>query len=224
MRELINVPIAKLHRSDHLRLDQLALVETLGIGARAVERSGIEPGESILVIGAGPIGLAVIQFAQLVGVRIIVMDTNPDRLKFCRSHFKIDLALEVNESTKNEIARFTRGEMPTTVFDATGNQQSMMNAFGFVAHSGKLVLVGLVQGEIAFRDPEAHRRELTIFCTRNSTPNLFRRIIALMESDEIDTAPWITHHASLADSVDMFASWMDPRNKVVKAMIELDGD
>jgi threonine dehydrogenase-like Zn-dependent dehydrogenase len=64
MREAIVVPGAKLHRSDKLSLEQLALVETLGIGAHAVSRARLETEETVLVIGAGPIGLAVIQFAQ----------------------------------------------------------------------------------------------------------------------------------------------------------------
>ena len=62
MREWITVPARKLHKSGKLSLDQLALVETLGIGAHAVDRARIEAGEFALVIGAGPIGLSVVQF------------------------------------------------------------------------------------------------------------------------------------------------------------------
>ena len=76
-----------------MTLEQLALVETLGIGAHAVERASLQPGEFALVIGAGPIGLAVIQFAQLAGARVIVLDVNEDRLSFCRAQFKVDLTV-----------------------------------------------------------------------------------------------------------------------------------
>src|SRR5947199_4307593 len=62
MRERIRVPVSKLHPSETLTLDQLALIETLGIGAHAVDRAKVEAGEFVLVIGAGPIGLAVMQF------------------------------------------------------------------------------------------------------------------------------------------------------------------
>src|SRR5207244_4493585 len=84
MRELIAVPVDRLHKSERLSLDQLALVETLGIGAHAVARSGLRAGEDALVVGAGPIGLAVVQFALAAEVpRIIRMieqgliDTSP---------------------------------------------------------------------------------------------------------------------------------------------------
>ena len=74
MREVISVPAGKLHRSEALSTDQLALVETLGIGSHAVERAGLAAGESVLVIGCGPIGLSVVQFAQLAGARLSVLD------------------------------------------------------------------------------------------------------------------------------------------------------
>lgn len=224
MRELINLPMAKLHRSRILTLEQLALVETLGIGARAVERASLEPGETVLVIGAGPIGLSVIQFAQLAGVRIIVTDTNEDRLRFCESRFKIDLAIAAGAGALSRIKDFTSGEMPIVVFDATGNRQSMMEAFNLVANSGRLVFVGLVLGDISFHDPDAHRRELTLLCSRNSTAAIFKRIVSLMESGEVDTAPWITHRTSMKGMIDEFPSWLDPKTKVVKAMVAQDSN
>ena len=64
MQERLIIPVAKLHKSKKLTIDQLALVETLGIGCHAVTRAGLEGGEWVLVIGAGPIGLAAMQFVQ----------------------------------------------------------------------------------------------------------------------------------------------------------------
>ncbi len=60
MRAFLAVPVDRLYKSERLSLDQLALVETLGIGAHAVARSGLQAGEEVLVVGAGPIGLAVV--------------------------------------------------------------------------------------------------------------------------------------------------------------------
>src|SRR6185295_1302162 len=74
MREYLAVPTVKLLRSAALSFDQLALVETLGIGAHAVSRARVVADEWALVIGAGPIGLAVMQFARLAGARVIALD------------------------------------------------------------------------------------------------------------------------------------------------------
>ena len=223
MRELITVPAAKLHPSPTLTLEQLALVETLGIGAHAVERASLQPGEFTLVIGAGPIGLAVVQFAKLAGAKVIVLDMNEDRLNFCRDQFKVDFTLVAGRTAAVRLRELTSGDMPTAVFDATGNRQSMIQAFDLVAHSGRLILVGLMLGDISFHDPDAHRRELTLLCSRNATAANFQRIISLMESGEIDTTPWITHRASISSMIEAFPSWIDPRNKVIKAMVDIEG-
>jgi threonine dehydrogenase-like Zn-dependent dehydrogenase len=108
------------------------------------------------------------------------------------------------------------GELPTLVFDATGNQESMVNAFQYVAHGGSLVYVGLFQGDVTFNDPEFHKRELTLLASRNATGNAFTKIIKLMESEKIDAAPWITHRARLQEVPTTFSQWLDPQNKVIK--------
>ena len=63
------LPARKLHVSRRLSFDQLALVETLAIGCHAVNRGAAQPGEHVLVIGAGPIGLSAVEFARLSGAR-----------------------------------------------------------------------------------------------------------------------------------------------------------
>ena len=83
MRELINVPIDKLHKTV-LEDEELALVEMLSIGAHAVRRANVIPGEFALVVGVGPIGLGVSAFAQQAGAEVIAMDVNNFRLDFVR--------------------------------------------------------------------------------------------------------------------------------------------
>jgi 2-desacetyl-2-hydroxyethyl bacteriochlorophyllide A dehydrogenase len=220
MRECLAVPLDKLHRSDSLALDQLALVEMLGIGAHAVSRATPEPGEWVLVVGAGPIGLSVVQFASMTGARILAADVSPARLAFCQRQFPAVRPLDARQGLREALEDITAGEMPTTVFDATGNRASMQADFGLVAHGGRLVFVGLFQGEVTFSDPDFHRRELTLFATRNATAADFRRIISLMEAGRIDVLPWITHRATFDTLADRFQGWLDPEAGVVKALVE----
>ena len=76
MRPRFLVPARKLHVSRKLGFEQLALVETLAIGCHAVDRAAPQPDESCLIIGAGPIGLATLEFVKLTGAKIIVLDMN----------------------------------------------------------------------------------------------------------------------------------------------------
>ncbi|SRR5581483_2070894 len=222
MREQFVVPARKLHPSNKLNFDQLALVETLGIGAHAVERAGIEQGEFALVIGAGPIGLAAMQFALEKGAQVIVLDINDARLRFCKEQLGVTYTINgSNENALDALKRITSNDLPTAVFDATGNPNSMMKSFEFPAHGGRLVFIGLFQGDVIFNDPNFHRRELTLMGSRNALPEDFARIIRLIESGRINTTPWITHRASFDDTVSRFASWTKPETGVIKAMIEL---
>ncbi|MBS0663056.1 MAG: zinc-binding alcohol dehydrogenase family protein [Verrucomicrobia bacterium] len=219
-REEIVVPAAKLHGSTRLSFEQLALVETLGIGAHAVARGAPEAGESALVVGAGPIGLAVAQFAVEAGAKVTILDVNDARRAFAASWLGVG-TLDARGLTPDRLRAELGGELPTLVFDATGNPGSLRTAFDWPAPGGRLVFASLVQGEIAFDDPNFHRRELTLCATRNSTAVEFRRIIALIESGRIDTKPWITHRARLPEVPAVFAQWTRPETGVVKAMIEL---
>ncbi|MBB5349933.1 2-desacetyl-2-hydroxyethyl bacteriochlorophyllide A dehydrogenase [Haloferula luteola] len=222
MRERFVVPAHKLHPSAELSYEQLALVEPLGIGAHAVERVNLESDEFALVIGAGPIGLATMQFALEKGAQVIVLDINDGRLAFCQKQLGVPHAINgLHENVLERLAEITGGDMPTAVFDATGSPRSMMASFDYPAHGGRLVFVGLFQGEVTFNDPNFHKRELTLMASRNAHPADFPRIIDLIESGRLDTNPWITHRGGFNDVPQLFPTWTNPETGVIKAMIEL---
>ena len=221
LREQFVLPARKLHPSKVLSFEQLALVETLAIGAHAVARGQIEAGEWTLVIGAGPIGLGAMQFARQAGAQVIALDLSETRLQFCRDNWKIEHTVQAGENALETVRELTGGDLPTAVFDATGHPASMNGAFEFVAPGGRLVFVGLHQGEVTFSDPAFHRKELTLLATRNALPVDFGNIIGWIENGEIDTAPWITHRASLNQVPSLFESWTLPETGVLKAVIEI---
>ena len=169
LREYVVVPARNLLRAEGLTLEQMALVENQGIGAHAVDRAQLRPGETILVIGAGPIGVGVIHFARLAGVNVLVADTSPQRLAGVKQWLQPDGLLAPDADTLTQLRDLTGGDLPTAVFDCTGSPTSMMNAFNYVAHGGRLILVSIVQADLTFNDPEFHRRELTLLASRNAT-------------------------------------------------------
>lgn len=221
MQPLLALPARKLHRSTQLDYEQLALVETLGIGAHAVERAQVKPDDVVLVIGAGPIGLSVIQFVLVTGATLIVMDVSETRLTFCRDRIGVKHTLTPGSDTTARLKSAGGGDLPTIVIDATGNQQSMAATFDLVANGGRIVFVGLFQGELSFNDPNFHRREITLCATRNALPATFRDIIHLMENGRIDTRPWITHRFKLEDTPQVFSREIAGNPAVLKAVIEV---
>src|SRR5947209_8840828 len=222
MRELAIVPVSKLHPSRTLSFEQLALVEPLSIGAHAVARAQLADGERVLVVGAGPIGLAVTQFALLAGARVMAMDINEKRLAFCRRQWPQVACIDGRRDPLAALQDVVADDLPTAVIDATGNLQSMMAAFSYVAHGGRLIFVGIVQGDVTFHDPEFHRRELTLLGSRNATAADFRRIIGFLEEGKIDLAPWITHRASYESMIDVFPGWFERERGIIKAVLAFD--
>ncbi|MFM8272428.1 MAG: zinc-binding alcohol dehydrogenase family protein [Gemmata sp.] len=224
LRPLFTVPARKLHVSTKLSFEQLALVETLGIGLHAINRSNPRADETVLVIGAGPIGLSVIEFAKLAGSRIIVMDLNEQRLAFARDKMGVTdtiLSKGVLEDDVKTFTDMTAGKLGNVVVDATGSSRSMNTSYNFVGFTGRLVWVGITQDQLSFTQPLMHRREMTFMASRNALAHEFTRIIRLIEGGMIDTRPWITHRAPMSGLIDVFPTWLKPETGVVKAMVEV---
>jgi 2-desacetyl-2-hydroxyethyl bacteriochlorophyllide A dehydrogenase len=224
LRPKFLVPARKLHISRKLSFEQLALVETLGIGCHAVNRGQVKAGENVLVIGAGPIGLSAIEFVKTSGARTIVFDTNEKRLDFChRSMGVSDTVLVGSDGAELDMLKsLTDGQLADVVIDATGSNKSMANALNYVAFAGRLVFVGITTQEISFGHPLMHRRELTLLASRNALSADFTRIIQLIEEGRIDTRPWITHHAGFDEMISAFPSWLKPESGVIKAIVEIN--
>jgi 2-desacetyl-2-hydroxyethyl bacteriochlorophyllide A dehydrogenase len=221
LRPRFVVPARKLHVSRTLAFEQLALVETLAIGCHAVDRGAPLADESCLVIGAGPIGLATLEFVKLTGAKTIVVDVNPQRLAFCRDRMGIEHTITLSDGLETDLRDLTDGHNPDVVIDATGNGGSMSSAFGYVGHGGRLVFVGITTDEVRFRHPVFHKCEGTLLCSRNAPSGDFSRIVKLIEDGKIDTAPWITHRGRFEDLPGDFPSYTKPETGVIKAIVEV---
>ena len=148
---------------------------------------------------------------------------NEQRLEFCRRVMGVAHTLVPSRrNSRKTCATLTDGHLPDVVIDATGNNGSMSNAFGYIAHGGRLVFVGITTDEVTFRHPVFHKPEGTLLCSRNALPADFTRIIQLIEDGQIDTRPWITHRAGFDELIDVFPSYTKPETGVIKAIIEVD--
>src|ERR1700722_17508867 len=183
MQGFLGVPIGLLHKSELLSLDQLALVETLGVGAHAGNRSQLRAAEEVLVVGGGPIGLAACQFAPALGATVVVIEINDWRRQSAHR-----LGLEALPAPD--------GRLADVVLDATGSAAVMAESLNHVAPGGRLVFVGLTRDPVRIDDALLHRREITLYASRNSCGQ-FPSIIRLLEENQINTAPWITDRIGL---------------------------
>jgi 2-desacetyl-2-hydroxyethyl bacteriochlorophyllide A dehydrogenase len=218
--EYLSIPAPFVHKAEGISLDQAAMVEFLAIGAHAVRRSQIEGGERVLVVGTGPIGMAVITFAKLRGAQVTALDTRDDRLAFCEAHLNVDATVRIGETDVAQLSALTDGEFFDVVFDATGNPKAMERGFEFIAHGGRYVLVSVVRDAITFSDPEFHKREATLLGSRNATVEDFDTVVQAMRAGQIPDKALNTHRLALADVPTSFSGLLDPSAGVVKAIVE----
>src|SRR4051794_16046919 len=151
MRDMIVLPAKQLYKISKLPTAQIPLVETLGVGIHAVGRSGAQAGDRAVVIGAGPIGLSVIEFLRVAGVDAGVVEKMPERLAFAARHHGLKRCYPSHEEARQE-------EPSTLVFDCTGDRASMESAIHLLQQGGKLIFVGIVNEKISIFDPDLHRR------------------------------------------------------------------
>jgi 2-desacetyl-2-hydroxyethyl bacteriochlorophyllide A dehydrogenase len=220
MREFVTVPNHALLKSEGLSIDELALVEPLAIGAHAVNRAAVTNGEFVLVIGAGPIGLGIAQFARIAGAHVIVVDVNDDRLQFCSTHVGVEHTINpLKQDVMEALKLITSNNMPTVVIDATGNLDAINNAFVYLAHGGRYVLVGLQKEQISFSHPEFHKREATLMSSRNANVSDFEHVMESIKNGLVQPANYITHKVAFDEVATQFESLLDPNSKVVKAVV-----
>ena len=224
LTERIILPARKMHVANNLTAEQCALVETLAIGCHAVDRGNPKSDESVLIIGARPIGLSAAEFARLSGAKTIVMDMVESRLEFVREKMGIPDTI-VTKCDGEEIAAIealTDGNLADVVIDATGHNGSMAQALDYAAFKGRVVYVGITQAPLEFpHAPALHRRELDILASRNALSRDFTRIIKLIEDGDINTDPWITHRTTFDGMIGDFDSFTKPESGVIKAVVEL---
>lgn len=211
LRERWRLPARRLHPDNSLDFEQLALVETLAIGCHAVDRAAPTPEDDLLIVGAGPIGLSVLEFARLATRRITVLETSAARRTFVARHYP-DVTV---------VAELADAPCAQVVIDATGNASAMARAPRFARFTGRVVYVGITADPVPLDDPLFHRRELTLLASRNALSADFPRILGLIRSGRIDTRPWISHRASWHELPTVLPAWTAPGSGVVKAVVEV---
>ncbi|MGA1797688.1 zinc-binding alcohol dehydrogenase family protein [Sphingomonas sp. 4RDLI-65] len=204
-----------------LSLDAAAMIEFLSIGYHAVQRGALRSNTRVLVVGAGPIGMAVTLFAADAGAVVTVLDGVAARTRFCTERLGATHAIGLDEDVPTRLAAITEGEFFDVVFDATGSAAAMETGFGYVGHGGAYVLVSVVSADIRFSDPEFHKREMTLLGSRNATRAGFAAVIEAVRVGRVPVEAMHTHSAALLDLPAAFRGWMDPVAGVIKAIVRL---
>jgi len=174
--QYITMPIERIRDGKGLSPKKLALVEPFSIGYHAVQRGGIKAGNSVLIMGAGPIGLFAMLAAKIFGANVYVADLLDKRLEFA-SGLGADGIINIKDQRiKDQVLDITNGNGMDVCIEASGNPKAFLECIEQVCFGGKIILIGNGVLETTFNHSVLLKKELTVYGSRNSL-SIFNKLI-----------------------------------------------
>lgn len=199
--------------------EEISLLEPLTIGAHAVAKLNLQPGDRVLVVGAGPIGMSCAVNAQTYGAQVAVSDSSPNRRSFEEKNFKLEVLDPFGYDYLDEIRRITDGELFDAVIDTTAAKGSMEKDWKWINQGGKIVFVGICNGVLELDELSFHMKEPSLFVTRNSTYRDFERVLQFWRLGFLNPAQFITHSVSFEQAAQALIQWANPSAGVFKGVV-----
>ncbi len=223
MAEYITAPVSHLMKlPDGIDVRAAAVIEPLAISAHAAWRAQIQPGETVLVAGAGPIGLGAAEVAKTYGARVLIADTDEKRREFVKTQFGYEHPLNpLDPDYRNQLAELTNGDFPDKIIDSTGNNYSMQANIQNLCQGGRMVYVGIWQADLTFRHLDFHKREAELVGSRGARREDFRYVIDCMAQKKLFPERFITHEAPFTNAKEALEEWISKGGKVFKAVITM---
>jgi L-iditol 2-dehydrogenase len=199
---------------------EAALLEPLGVAIHAVDLAKIRVAHSVAILGAGPIGLLILQVARLAGADpIFVTDKFPWRLKLARNWGGIPVNCDRTDALQH-ISKETRGRGVDVAIEAAWGGRSVEQAAEMARLGGRVVLVGIPGDDrLALKHSTARRKGLNLVLSRRMK-HIYPRAIQLTERGLVDLNGLVSHRFPLRRAVEAFQLNAAYRDKVVKVIVE----
>lgn len=216
-------PAEKMHLlPDHVSFEEAAVLDTFSVSMHAIQLSGIKVNDTVVIIGAGPIGLAQLQLAKLSGADVAIVDVVDSSLKIAQE-LGADLVINSNtEDAHKKIMDFTDGKGADIVFECAGGPsmpQTLPQAISYVRVSGKVVIVGgFDAGDIAIPLPWQHIQMAEIKIIPSASYAFWdihsemKLCLDLLAKGKINVKKMITHTFKLDDINQAFETAQDKEN------------
>ncbi|CAE1326523.1 SORD [Acanthosepion pharaonis] len=206
---------------DNVSTEEGALLEPLSVGVHACQRAGVTIGSTVLISGAGPIGLACYLTAKAMGAKkICVTDIDSNRLEFAKK-IGVEYVLSVRAGTPKELAsqiEVALGQNPEISIECSGNPAGLKTSMLATANGGCVVMVGMQPDEVTVPLLNAAVREVDIKGTFRYA-NCYPTALSMIATGQVNAKPLITHRYKLEDSLKAFEHARTMRDGAVKIMV-----
>ena len=221
LADLVTVPVGQLYAVGELPPLLAVLVEPMSIGLNSIDRGQVGPGDTVLVIGAGPIGLLAARAAIDHGAEVLVADRSASRLERAQA---LGVARTVDTTARDlarSVANFTSGEGAAVIIEATGSPGLLREAVDLVAPSGAIVVVGISTENFTVPVSEFSRKEIAVLGARNSA-GIFRQAADLVARESGSLTSLVTHTFPLTEAGEAMAFARANPDLVGKVVITID--
>lgn len=190
---------------ENLSFAQAALSEPFANVVHGFERTGIKKGDTVGIVGIGPIGLMFIKLAKARGARVIAAGRNPLKLKMAKEFAGADEVVNLKEHpdpTQIVKAFSKEGKGLDFVIEAVGLPQIWEQVISLVRKGGTVHLFGGCKSgsTVTFDTKRIHYDEISMISVFHHTPEFFKKALDLIASEEIDLTPLITDKMPLCDA------------------------
>ncbi|MFW9874374.1 MAG: zinc-binding dehydrogenase [Candidatus Thorarchaeota archaeon] len=222
MRDFINVKAERVHiLPDNVSYENGAIVEPLSIAINAVQESGFRIGDNVVVLGAGPIGLFVIQVLRLAGAKkIFVLEPVVSKQKKALE-LGADKAFDPKAWTK--IGRLTDKLGPDHVFDCVGFSSTVSTSLSLIKKGGCITLIGMHSSSFEINNALFFTtNNLTLKGVYGYTQDIFKTAISLLEQERVYGELIITNHIKIDGVPQMFDKLANPPHNELKVIVDFD--
>ena len=220
-REYIAMPIERIYDGKGLSAKELALVEPFTISYHALHRAAVKPGDKVLVVGAGPIGLFALISAKAQGAEVYVADVLDGRLEKA-THFGADGVINSAKSDiVEEAMRITNGNGFDVCVEACGQSVTFLNCIDCAAFAANIILIGNGKKETTFLHSILLKKELNVFGSRNSYAKDFREVIDLIASGKVNVLDMVSAVYPMAEADVAFKALANNDGSLAKVLIEM---
>ncbi|WP_447893664.1 Zn-dependent oxidoreductase [Vreelandella sp. GE22] len=217
--EFVAVPAANVHKvPEHIGLDAAALVEPYTIAANVLDRMQPHRGDQLLILGAGMIGMTILQMARAMGIdEIIVTDVIDERLDAAKELGATHVLNSHTQDVEKEILALTQGEGVPLIADAACVPALLPQMLRLASPAGRIGLLGFSVQPSDLIQLEVIKKELTLVGSRLNNRK-FPEVLALMASGKLDPLALVSHRLPLGempDAIDMLDHRPEEARKVL---------
>ena len=223
LQQLLSIPASHVFGVGDLGPEPAAFAEPMSIAAHALARAGLPDGQQIVILGAGPIGLATALAATAAGARVLSTDPVPARRDLALKVGAEKVAWGGDGELLDAVQAWTHGPGAPTVIDTTGDPGALAQATRLVCSAGRVVVVGMSAAAAPLRSGVFPEKEIDVLGSSCATAADFRSAVALVQAQRETIAALFTHRFPLTGAREAIACVANPAAGAVKVLVTVGG-